>query len=165
MLKLSRKYKGKKPAKNNIIQDKMAQKIVTCCILWQSEWAAWMQSRSERISGKAKLFLLFVFIGLTGGYNLYLITESSLIKKASTFPKSSIKKPSQLQEQGDKIMQKQGFISPEEFQKIHGFKLFMDSLEHSPSEKALYDSIISARPGLMDSIIIIENIYQSQTQK
>jgi len=41
----------------------------------------------------------------------------------------------------------------------------MDSLARSPSGKILYDSIISQRPGLMDSVRFIENYYQQLKQK
>ena len=37
----------------------------------------------------------------------------------------------------------------------------MDSLARSPSGRKLYDSIVAARPGLMDSVRYIEKEYQN----
>ena len=41
----------------------------------------------------------------------------------------------------------------------------MDSLTRSENGTIIYDSIVKARPGLMDSVLFIENIYQSQLKK
>jgi hypothetical protein len=41
----------------------------------------------------------------------------------------------------------------------------MDSLARSPSGKNLYDSITSQRPGLMDSVRFIEQLYRGEIKK
>lgn len=165
MFPLFRKRKRSKAAQENTAQDKLAQNFVIVCLRLQSKWAGWMQGKSERLSGKTKLILLLVFIGLVGGYSLYLIAENFLYKGTSTFYISPIKKPEHVQQSGDVVMPHEAFISEEEYQRINGFKLYMDSMARSPSGKNLFDSIATARPGLMDSILIIEKIYQPQTKK
>jgi hypothetical protein len=56
-------------------------------------------------------------------------------------------------------------VSKADYQGIIRFRGYMDSLTRSPAGKAAYDSIIFSRPGLLDSIRILEKIYQSQTKK
>jgi len=56
-------------------------------------------------------------------------------------------------------------VSKKDYQGIIRFRGYMDSLTRSPAGKAAYDSIILSRPGLLDSIRILEKIYQSQTKK
>src|SRR5687767_12182579 len=48
--------------------------------------------------------------------------------------------------------------------RINSFKKYMDSLSKSSQARLVYDSILKARPGLMDSIQIIEEIYYSQSK-
>ncbi len=56
-------------------------------------------------------------------------------------------------------------ISEGENEKMQNFRNHMDSLAKTPSGKKMYDAILIDRPGLMDSVILIENIYQSQINK
>ena len=48
---------------------------------------------------------------------------------------------------------------------IEEFKNHMDSLKQSETGKSLYDSITSARPHLIDSILFLEKIYRTQSSK
>lgn len=50
-------------------------------------------------------------------------------------------------------------MSKENYLKVHLFKEYMDSLARSATGKAVYDSILISRPGLMDSVRFIENNY------
>ncbi|MCW3106875.1 MAG: hypothetical protein JWQ09_1381, partial [Segetibacter sp.] len=54
-------------------------------------------------------------------------------------------------------------ISKKEFEKIKKFKSYLDSLTKSKSGKRIHDSITANRPGLIDSLSIVENLYQSQS--
>jgi hypothetical protein len=54
-------------------------------------------------------------------------------------------------------------ISKEEFQRIENFKSYLDSLAKTNAGKRIFDSIIANRPGLIDSLSIVENLYQTQT--
>lgn len=65
----------------------------------------------------------------------------------------------------DEKIRATSIVAKEEYEKIQRFRQYMDSLERSPSGKKLYNSILINRPGLLDSIILIENIYQSQIKK
>ena len=46
-------------------------------------------------------------------------------------------------------------------EKITSFRKYMDSLGRSPTGKKMHDSIVLNRPGLLDSLTIIENYYYS----
>lgn len=63
---------------------------------------------------------------------------------------------------GDELNKPPAIITKEEFKKIEHFKKYTDSLAGSPAGKEIYDSILISRPGLIDSIILLENIYHSQ---
>ena len=54
-------------------------------------------------------------------------------------------------------------VDEETFLKIQAFKSYMDSLKQAKSIQ--YDSILTARPYLMDTVLLLEQIYYSQKQK
>jgi hypothetical protein len=165
MLSLFRNRKKQNIGKHYEMQDHFLKSIVHTCIRWQSRWAFWMQRKAEKLSNKGKLIMLLVFVLLTGSYSLYLVGKSFSGNSKPSFSITSIKKPAHVQENGDKSKHTNAVISKSEYERIHRFKQYMDSLAHSSTGKVLYDSIVALRPGLMDSIQLIENIYQSQIKK
>lgn len=157
----------KNKKKQKVTGKKIAKSAARYFILWPTKWAAWMQRKTERLSGKGKVMVLILFCVLAGGTSVYIGTSSFSGKQAPPFSVGSIKQPKYVQNPDDENSRPSVNINEEGYQRIHRFKLYMDSLaiSNGPSGKNLFDSITSARPGLMDSILIIENRYQSQTKK
>lgn len=160
-------FKHKRPQNKQIennSHDTIANNIAQKCIKFQEQSATYMQRKSERLSDQAKKFVLVLFFLLSCGYCLYLISEGFFNSKSKTFSIAPIKIPEHLSKAGDK---NKGtvIVSKAEYERIHRFKLYMDSLARNASDKRLYESILSRRPGLMDSIRVIENLYQLQSSK
>ncbi len=113
---------------------------------------------------KIKLNLIF-FSLITGGYSVYLIINAIATpekkQKVYTIEKLALIKNSD--KTSDEFRIKGQYIDDATFDKIRKFKKYMDSLKINKS--FLYDSIVAARPLLMDSISILEDIYNSQKQK
>lgn len=148
--------------KENPDQDRVANSIVHKCIKAQEQCAAFMQRQTERLSGKVKKFLLVLFFLLGSGYSLYLISESLISHGVESFSITPIKIPKHADKAGDKNTPASITISKAEYEKIHRFKLYMDSLAKNSSGKRLYDSLLLRRPGLMDSIMIIQEMYNAK---
>lgn len=165
MLSLYRNKKKQKAGEQQDLQDQFLKSILHTCLRWQSRWAEWMQRKAEKLSGKGKLMVLLIFVLLTGSYSIYLIRKSFTKNQTPSFSIISIKRPAHIQETGDEVKLTNAVISKSEYERIHRFSQYMDSLIHSFTGKVLYDSMVALRPGLMDSIQIIENIYQSQIKK
>jgi hypothetical protein len=108
---------------------------------------------------------LLAFIALTSGYSIFLIGQSFSGSQANTISITPIKKPGHILQAGDAVSQPDMIVSKTDYQGIIRFRGYMDSLTRSPAGKVAYDSIILNRPGLLDSIRFIEEIYQSQTKK
>jgi hypothetical protein len=166
MLSLFRNRKKQKATKyHDEVQDQFLKSILHTCLIWQSRWAFWMQRKAEKLSGKGKLIMLLIFVLFSGSYTIYLIGESFSGNPKPSFSITSIKRPAHVQENGDESKHTNTVISQSEYERIHQFRQYMDSLTSSPTGKVLHDSIVAHRPGLMDSIQIIENMYQSQIKK
>lgn len=53
-------------------------------------------------------------------------------------------------------------INEQEFKRIHGFKIYLDSLQTTAKGKLEFDSLLSTRPLLTDTINYLENLYYEQ---
>lgn len=151
--------KKQEPAGLSEAQNRIAGNIVYRCIRWQSKWAAWMQCKTERLSNKGKSMLLVLFCLLAGGYSCYLAINSFSGKQVVPFPIISLK---QLNPSGPESTYGPVVITEEEYRKIQRFRQYMDSLAQTSSGRKFQDSMLASRSGLMDSVLLFENLYQSQ---
>lgn len=160
-----RKKKKAEIAGPDETHDRILRQMVNACLRLQTRWARWMGKRTEHLSRKTLLLLLLVFIFIAGGYSSYLIGQSFQGNLANVFSVTPIIKPGHIEHTGDNASQQVMIISKTDYQRIIRFRGYMDSLARSPAGKAVHDSIVLTRPGLPDSIRLIEMIYQSQTKK
>ena len=162
---LFRKRKKTEAAEPGQIHDRVLRQMVNACLRLQTRWARWMDRRTEHLSSRTLLLLLLAFIALAGGYSICLIGQSFSGNQASAFSVTPIITPGRVLQTGDAASQKEMIVSKTDYQRIIRFRGYMDSLTRSPAGKAVYDSILLSRPGLQDSIRLIEKIYQSQIKK
>jgi hypothetical protein len=120
--------------------------------------------KANLISGRGKLILLIVFCLLAGSISFYAAKSSFSGKQKISLSANSIKKPKNIHKPSKERRTSVG-ITHEEYLRIYNFKLYLDSIASTPSGRITFDSIITARPGLIDSILIIEHIYLSQTKE
>ncbi len=165
MLSLFKKRKTHVAVKKNAAQEKVANSIVTACIRMQKKWADFMQHYTERLSRNGKLIMFCVFCLLGGSLSLYLIASSIMRGSASSFTITHFKATPFKGKSGDENTKAFVIVTKAEYEKIQHFRFYMDSLASSTPGKKVYDSILNQRPGLMDSVLLIENIYQSQNKK
>lgn len=161
-------YKNKKKQKVSEhleVRSQLIESIFYRCIKWQSDMAVWMQKKAQKFSNGVKLVMLIVFVIITGGYCIHLTVRSFFENQRNSFSIIPIKTPSNLSQTGDDSNIKSSIITKSEYEKLHGFTKYMVSLKHSATGKGLYDGIIAERPGLMDSVQYIEQLYQSQIKK
>ena len=156
--------KKEKTAIQNSRQDRIANSIVITCICLQQRWAAFMQRNAERLSTKRKAIILSIFCLCTGGFSFFFIAKSLTSNNIVSFNVTQFKS-SRLPKAGDELNKPLVIITKEEYDKIERFRDYIDSLAVSPSGKKIYNGILTGRPGLIDSIILLENIYQSQIKK
>lgn len=128
----------------------------------QRKWAIWLNGKAEKLSKNTKLYSLIIFCFLFGGFSIYIIVsaignnaEKLTIEKMS-FPAYAIA------EDSTTSVKQLPILSEKEHQNIERFKRYMDSLQKTPVGRLKYDSIIKTRPGLMDSIAFIEQLYNEQ---
>jgi hypothetical protein len=161
-------FRHKRPQKPHIdsdAQDKIVNSIVHMCIKEQQRCSIFMQRQTQRLSLRIKKFLLVMFLLLSSGYSFYLIAENLISYKSKAFFIEPIKIPKHTCKSGNENIQPDIAVTTEEYLNMQRFQHCMDSLGQTPSGKKVKDSILLSRPGLMDSIHFIENIYLLQSSK
>lgn len=126
----------------------------------QKGWANWMSKRTSNFKRRHWLIALALFIFAAGGYNCYLIIDSFFSKGRVIFSIYPIHRLLFFQETGEAVVDPDFQLPPGEYERIHEFRLYMDSLATSLSGKKVHDSILLYRPGLMDSVLFIEKYYK-----
>jgi hypothetical protein len=162
---LIRKHKTKAEENENKLSDKVAGKIANAGITIQQKFAAGMNKFFRDINTKRLKLLLILFCVTGGGYSIYLVGNAVMgpKKNQNKMQVEHIKIPKHFDQTDKDIRLQENYIDETTYNRIVQFKNYMDSLQKKKSY--LYDSIIQSRPYLMDSALMLEEIYLSQQQK
>lgn len=130
-------------------------------VLWKKQWASWMGNRYNRLSFKSKIITLLCFVAIIGGYSIFLVASALKKKQSLNHSVSHISIPLHIKKRVNSPEANYA-IQSKESRRIHRFRLYMDSLYKDPSGRLLYDSITRRRPGLMDSVYMVERNFSSR---
>lgn len=147
------------------MSDKVAGKIAGIGIKAQQLFAEKMNRTFMKTDFKRLKLVLIVFCITAGGYSIYLIANSvfSPERKQKAFEIQQMDIPKHFNKTGDETVMPEATIDEQTYLQIEVFRKYMDSLKLNSTNE--YDSILQARPGLMDSVQVLEQIYLSQKQK
>lgn len=158
-MKLTFKRRSKKTEVMETAKNNLWQKFDQANLRLQYKCANWLERKTAHFSRLNWIVLLLCFTLFTGSCSIYLIVNSFSGNKAGNIIVTQITKPTNLTPLKEKPIQINTIISKTEFEKITSFRKYMDSLTLSSTGKKTYDSIVSDRPGILDSLTIIENYY------
>lgn len=147
------------------LSDKVAGKIAGVGIKVQQLFAENMNRIFMKTDFKRLKLILIVFCVCAGGYSIYLIVNSVFYadRKQNTLEVQQMDIPKHFNKSGDETIMPEATIDEQTYLQIQDFRKYMDSLKLNRTNE--YDSILQARPGLMDSVQVLEQIYLSQKQK
>ncbi|MGB4774813.1 MAG: hypothetical protein WBP45_06560 [Daejeonella sp.] len=147
------------------VSDKVAGKIAGVGIKAQQLFAEKMNRTFMKTDFKRLKLILIFFCVSAGGYSIYLIANSvfSPEKQQKTFEIQQMDIPKHFNKTGDETVMPDATVDEQTYLQIQDFRKYMDSLKLNRANE--YDSILQARPGLMDSVQVLEQIYLSQKQK
>jgi hypothetical protein len=144
----------------NLAVDKAAKRMAV--------WLLWVQNRFVRVMDKCfcnlphrwKKASVFAFVLVGVCLSFYCIGEVFFVRERQDALEriGSFKIPRRFMER-DVEATENIFVDENTWKRLQDFKIHMDSLRlHDPKE---YEKRISQRPGLMDSIHTLEDIYYS----
>lgn len=160
----SKKKREVEESKVSKIQDKVANGIAGFLLSVQTKFASFMSKRINKQSNRSKQVCLAIFCLMFGGFSIYAFfgAFSDSEKSGKAIKHGQVTAPKYYDRTGSEF--KESSINDKDIIRINRFKKHMDSLRRSIKGKPEYDSILKARPGLMDSINVIEEIYYSQSK-
>ena len=150
------------PAEADSFRSSLLQRFDEANLRLQYKCAHWLERKTAYLSRKSWITILFCFTVFTSGCSIYLIVNSLSGNTTKNITITPITKPTNAVPFEEKSIQLNMAINTTEFEKIVRFRRYMDSLGRIPTGKKLYDSILHYRPGLLDSITIVEQYYHSQ---
>lgn len=150
------------PAETDSFRSSLLQIFDEANLRLQHKCANWLERKTAHLSRKSWIIILFCFTVYTGGCSIYLIVNSFSGNTTKAITVTPITKPTNSVPLEEKSIHLNATINTTEFEKIVRFRRYMDSIGHSPTGKKLHDSILHYRPGLLDSITIVEQYYHSQ---
>lgn len=152
--------KGVKPKTS--VSDKVANKIAAAFNRLQNSFAKRMNKTVDNMNTKRLKTTVVLFSIVFGGMSLYLVINAITQPAVPRLHVDQVNVPEHFNKAGDEETIGSGYVDEETFQNITAFRQYMDSLK--TFKRPVYDSIIRARPQLMDSIAILEQVYNLQKQ-
>ncbi|MFW2477500.1 MAG: hypothetical protein ACN4EP_11320 [Sediminibacterium sp.] len=144
--------------------DRIANKLAATGIKIQTLFSNKMNKLFLNTSSAKLKRLLIIFCIVSGGCSIYLFSTAIFTESnAGGFKVEAIKSPKHFSNTGDEKINKESEVDEKTFYQIVQFERYMDSLKQH--KISVYDSILQARPGLMDSVQVLKQIYLSQKQK
>lgn len=129
--------------------------------LWTKQrWAGWLEAKTARLSRLHLKVILLLCLFSCGGYCLFLVARGLSGMDGATLHFTPITPIATAYKDTE---QKASVVTEQEYLKIKDFAAYMDSI--SRMDKQFYDSLTTLRPGLMDSIKMIETYYKSNSNK
>lgn len=116
--------------------------------------ANWLQQKTNSYSARKRKIILILFCVVFVSESIVVVYQSLQKNNAIPYYVTHIQPVRLLKEEVHPL------ISEKEFMRIHRFKLMLDSLQ--TTSKIKFDSLLSLRPHLMDTIHLLENLYYEQ---
>jgi hypothetical protein len=153
------KLKTESPGK-----DKLAGYVANGFLKMQAAFTNKLNKPFQTMStGKLKIVLL-LFCLCCGSYSIYLVVSGIVGNNQKQVQiTGQIQSPKYFDKSGNETISGDDYVDENTYRRIQLFKLYMDSLK--TFNKKNFDSILQSRPGLMDSVKMLEAIYRSQKQK
>ena len=137
-----------KETKENPLQDKVAGKIAGGFIWLQTKFSYWMNKIFTRMNRKKLKIILTTFCIVSGGLSLYFFVDAIVSKPKAKFKIDQVRMPQHFDKSGDEVME--NVMPADIYEQIQDYKKYMDSIGQP------------IRPGMLDSIRILEEIYLLQ---
>lgn len=142
-------FRRKRKVKNaNPLQDKVAGKVASLFFYLQNKFSEVMTKIVSRVNTKELKMALVIFCILSGGLSGYFLVDALVAKPKPAIKIDPIKMPEHFDRSGDEVMEN---VLPEDiYREIQEYRRYMDSIGEP------------IRPGLQDSMRILEEIYLQQ---
>lgn len=142
----------------NSMQDRLAIRIAQSVIKLQSLFSSFLANRAARLSSRSlKSATLIICVSWVAASIYFIVAAFAKDTPQPSFVFSRIKTRPLVIDHTKGPLYTDIKSSVKEHTALQTFRKYMDSLRKHLNPA--YDSILAARPGLMDSVQLLENIY------
>jgi hypothetical protein len=144
-------------------KEMVAGVIARSVLSMQTGFAQWMGKKTAGLGRRGKIGLLVMVFVVFGGLSVAsLVSVFTRSGDSSGLRPAPVRVPGYYGKTGDASAKNIAIVSPSLYVKMRAFRLYMDSLKRTATGKLEYEKIMKARPGLMDSVLFLEELYHSQ---
>lgn len=151
-----------KLSKKNIgpgVSDRAAGWIANRILMIQNRFADGLSKLSASWKTKQQWIFLYMVCLVFGGLSVVAIVKSFNKKPSNILSKpAAIKTPRMIPDENRNSV----MITNNEIRQVHAFKHSLDSLSKTEEGKIKIKNLLAHRPGLMDSLEMVEQLYYSQ---
>jgi len=141
--------------------DKMASLLATFLRKVQEKWAICMAKWTAPLSKRALQFIMILYCLLFGGASLFAFLDVFRQNAPTLIKPATLTVPKYYKQPGVVLTP---LLTPQDREYINRFKTHLDSLNSSLGGRAVYDSLLRERPGLLDSLRRIEDFFYSPSK-
>ncbi|MGN6602462.1 MAG: hypothetical protein ACTHK8_08410 [Ginsengibacter sp.] len=140
-------------------KDKVAKGITGFIVKVNSGFASYMNKITVKLSSSTLKVFVIVFLSFGTSLSFYFIVAAFIKDEPSkTIKIDRVSVPGYYDQSGSGRVKNDFVITKEEYEEMKRYSKYFDSLRGSKE----YDSIKMARPGLMDSLKLLEKIYKNK---
>lgn len=127
----------------------------------QNRFAEALNKKTAKLTQRGKVILLIVFCIVFGGGSVYIMIDGLRSSNSSSqiLKPGVVRVPKHVDKTGEGAPSIKAYITSDDMRRIKRFRRFMDSLKSTRQGLLIHDSIMKARPGLMDSLQEVERLY------
>lgn len=141
-------------------------KIASVVNVMQHRIADQLQQRSDRLSIRAKKVWLALFVAFFGGISVWItwqaVTTRPGVSVMNAQPETVM--PAVEGKYGPPLST-DSKVSTREYLMVVRLHRYLDSLSQSEAGRQIMDSLLRGRPGLRDSLLLMEKLYTSGTKQ
>ncbi|PSK90778.1 hypothetical protein [Taibaiella chishuiensis] len=141
--------------------DKANEAMAKRIHITQSWWASWMSRKTEKMTSRAKALVFFTYLIIMTAAGLYCIL-GGFGDQETTVHKSEHLRIPLIENRETKGME--NGVPKIVLERIRAFRLKLDSMSTTVQGRIKVDSIMRSRPGLLDSIRRVEEMYLIKEQ-
>lgn len=120
-----------------------------------------LQQKSQALSAQTKKYCLVIFCLLFGGSSIAVIVRSAT-PEGQKISITKIARPEHVIQDENSYSEVDSTISKKAYDRVEQFKTYLTQLKNDSSCSNKFDSIVRARPHLIDSINLFEKMYLQQ---
>lgn len=136
----------------------LPQQLYAWRVRMQLAWVEWMEARAARLSRKGQYLALGLFVAVATGFCMLMLFGGLINITGFTAKPDAIRGAAAPRISSPKAVPDDSLLQ----ERLTAFRSYWDSLSLSASGRKTRDSLLQARPGLMDSISVAELLIATQ---